>query len=201
MDVGDGVYEAVRRGWADHGYHGALPEHVDHLARRYDVISMFHHLEHTADPHLELDAVAKALETGGHLIVELPNPDCVLARRLGRFWIGWLVPQHLHMIPAENLVATLAERGFRTVLVQFGPAHQAGNFAAATFFLAQSVLPVPFWPWVRKAPSAGRNLRWGLMLVMLAPLFATAAALDVVTAPWFRRGQRASAFRVVARKN
>nr|MDT0664848.1 class I SAM-dependent methyltransferase [Micromonospora sp. DSM 115978] len=63
MDSGDGVYEAARRGWVDFGYHGELPEHVEGVARRYDVISMFHHLEHTADPHLELDAAAKALDT------------------------------------------------------------------------------------------------------------------------------------------
>lgn len=200
IDVGDGAYEAARRGWLDYSYRGDLAEHVETVAGRYDVVSMFHHLEHTADPHLELDAAAKVLDAGGYLVLELPNPDCPAARRLGRFWFGWLVPQHQHLIRADNLVATLAERGFRTVLVQFGPAHQPHAYALAVFLLAQFFSPIPFWPWARKSPNPLRNLRWGLSMLLFAPLFAVAAVLDVVTAPWFRRGRRASAYRVVARK-
>jgi ABC-type phosphate transport system permease subunit len=87
------------------------------------------------------------------------------------------------------------------VLVQYGPAHQRNAFASATFLLAQAVLPVPFWPWVRKPPTAVRKLAWGVWLVMLAPVLVAAFVADVVTAPWLRRGKRASSYRLIARKD
>jgi hypothetical protein len=192
--------EARRRGWIDYGYRGMFPDLADAVAGRYNVISMFHYLEHTTEPLVELDAAAKALPPGGLLVLELPNPGSPAARWWGAFWVGWLIPQHLHMIPARNLVDALGERGLRTVLVQYGPAHQSRAAVAAVFSLMQLVRPAPWLPWLPKPANAGRNLAWAATLVALAPLFAAAWTLDAVTLPYCRRGRRAAAYRVVARK-
>jgi hypothetical protein len=104
------------------------------------------------------------------------------------------------MISAGNLVDALGRRGLRSVLVQYGPAHQSRAAVAAVFSLMQLVRPAPWLPWLPKPATAGRNLAWAATLIVLAPLFAAAWAFDAVTLPYFRRGRRAAAYRVVARK-
>jgi SAM-dependent methyltransferase len=200
LDRTDGIDEARRRGWVDYGHRGSFLDVVGDIVGHYDVISMFHYLEHTTDPLAELDAAAKALGVGGHLFLELPNPAGLAARLFGRFWPGWFVPQHLHMIPAGNLVEALTERGFRTVVVQFGPAHQSGAAIGAVFALAQLVRPIPWVHWFPEPANAARRLAWGLTMAAMVPLFAAAGVFDVATEPLYRRGQRASAYRVLARK-
>jgi SAM-dependent methyltransferase len=70
----------VRRAWeeerVEEAYQGLLtdPEITARLRARYDVVSMLHHLEHTADPRDELRAAHAVLRPGGHLLLEVPDP-------------------------------------------------------------------------------------------------------------------------------
>ena len=97
LDFGDAIAEALRRGWISHAYDGLFPEKAAEVAGRYDVISMHHYLEHTLDPFAELDAVATALGPGGHLLIEIPDPESWFGRVLRTLWIPWFPPQHLHL--------------------------------------------------------------------------------------------------------
>jgi SAM-dependent methyltransferase len=200
LDMTDGIDEARRRGWVDHGYRGSFPDLVDQVAGRYDVISMFHYLEHTRDPSAELDAAVKALPSGGHLFIELPNAHGPSARIFGRFWIGWFVPQHQHLIPAENLLAALEDRGMRIVLVQFGRAHQAGDAITATHLLMQLLQPKPSLPWLPYRATPGRRLLRILTVAAALPLALFAGVWDFVTRPYFHGRQRANAYRIIARR-
>jgi SAM-dependent methyltransferase len=155
LDLSEGVMEGRRRGWVRRAYRGRFPELVDELAGRYDVVSMFHYLEHTPDPFAELDAAVKILGPGGHLLIELPDPGSVLGRILGRRWGVWMQPQHLHMISMGNLEQALAARGLRVVARQRRAAHQRFDlvFSIATTVIAAA--PSPSRPW---APPA--SARW-----------------------------------------
>jgi 2-polyprenyl-3-methyl-5-hydroxy-6-metoxy-1,4-benzoquinol methylase len=200
LDMTDGIDEARRRGWVDHAYRGMFPDLVGAVAGRYDVISMFHYLEHTTDPLAELDAAAKALPPGSYLFIEVPNPESPAARLVGRYWVGWFVPQHLHMIPADNLAEALAERGLRVVATQFGESNQPLVAVGALFAMVQGLRPFPWLPWLPKPPTPLRTFAWALTMAVLAPAFAAAGLFDAAAAPYFRRGRRATAYRVVARK-
>ena len=59
------------------------------MAGAYDVVSMHHYLEHTREPLDELDAAATALVPGGHLLIELPDPESRFPLVVGRWWIPW----------------------------------------------------------------------------------------------------------------
>ncbi|OAA26042.1 Methyltransferase domain-containing protein [Frankia sp. EI5c] len=200
LDVTDSVDEAHARGWVDAAFQGELVQVADDLAGRYDVISMFGYLERTRYPSEELDGAAKALAPGGHLLIELPNPECPPARWLGRYWSGWDVPRRLHLIPVDNLLAALEDRGLRPIVVQFGPAHRPGDLARALGLLIQSLAPKPE-PWVdpRRSSPARRVLRVPLLLASIVPLLL-AVVLDGLSRPWLVRGRRSNTYRVVARK-
>ena len=122
LDQSDGVDVAFRRGWVDQPHHGQLTDLAAGLRDRFDVVSMFHYLEHTADPAAELDAATVALQPGGHLVVEMPDPQDPIARYLGPYWVPWMAPQHLNMVSVDRLGEMLEARGYTIVLRQTGAA-------------------------------------------------------------------------------
>ncbi|MDT3440772.1 class I SAM-dependent methyltransferase [Pseudofrankia sp. BMG5.37] len=200
VDMGHGIDEAERRGWVGRAYRKMFPDLLDEIADRYDVISMFHYLEHTPDPRAELDTAAAALPAGGHLIIEVPHAQGPSFRLFRGFWVGLCPPQHLHLIPPDELVRALAERGLRTVKVDFGPAHMFGDAVGAVFYLAQKLQPDPTLPWLPYEATAWRRARRLAAQTVTVPLFPLAAVVDAVMLPFLLTGRRSNVYRVVARK-
>ncbi|KJY16562.1 MULTISPECIES: class I SAM-dependent methyltransferase [unclassified Streptomyces] len=200
LDMGDGVRDAERRGWVETGYQGQFPEFAPKLAGQYEVVSMYHYLEHTRDPLAELDAAAAVLAPGGFLAIELPDPESRMARLLGPAWLPWFQPQHQHLAPAANLREALADRGFTVVAEEHGPAHQGNDFFGAVALTATRLAPDPDRPW---GPSATRRTRALAQAVRLAalPCFAAAGALDTLRTAAARRTDGGNAYRLLARKD
>ncbi|MFB7170206.1 methyltransferase domain-containing protein [Streptomyces sp. NPDC056254] len=200
LDMGGGVREAERRGWVETGYQGQFPEFAPKLTGQYEVVSMYHYLEHTRDPLAELDAAAAVLGPGGFLAIEVPDPESRMARLLGPAWLPWFQPQHQHLAPAANLREALADRGFTVVAEEHGPAHQGNDFFGAVALTAARLAPDPDRPW---GPPATRRTRAVASAVRLAalPCLAGAAALDAVRTAVARRTDGGNAYRLLARKD
>ncbi|PWK74408.1 methyltransferase family protein [Streptomyces sp. CG 926] len=200
LDMGDGVREAERRGWVETGYLGQFPEFAPKLAGQYEVVSMYHYLEHTREPLAELDAAATVLAPGGFLAIELPDPESRMARLIGPFWLPWFQPQHQHLMPAANLREALADRGFTVVAEEHGPAHQGNDFFGAVALAATRLSPDPDRPWGPGPTPRARLLAHAVRVVAL-PCFAAAVALDTVRAAAARRTDGGNAYRMLARKD
>lgn len=118
LDLGEGVEAAQARGWIAHSYRGQFTELAADLAERYDVVSMFHYLEHTPHPRRELAAARTVLRPGGHVVIEVPDSESRWSRILGTRWIPWLQLRHLHFVPIGNPRTALSEHGFTSVAEQ-----------------------------------------------------------------------------------
>ncbi|MEU9374172.1 class I SAM-dependent methyltransferase [Streptomyces sp. NPDC048255] len=201
LDMGDGIQEAERRGWVATGYQGQFPELAGKLAGQYEAVSMYHYLEHTRDPFAELDAAAQVLVPGGHLLIELPDPQSRMARLMGPHWLPWFQPQHQHLIPAVNLRVALAERGFTVLAEQHGPAHQHNDFVGTVALTANRLAPDPHSPWADPAllRPARRAARQAVRAAAL-PCLAAAGLLDAVRTAVARRTDGGNAYRLLARK-
>ncbi|MFE2554203.1 methyltransferase domain-containing protein [Streptomyces sp. NPDC059355] len=200
LDMGDGVAEAERRGWVETGFQGQFPEFAQKLAGRYEVVSMYHYLEHTRDPLAELDTAAAVLAPGGFLAIELPDPRSRMARLLGSAWLPWFQPQHQHLIPAANLREALADRGFTVLAEEHGPAHQGNDFFGAVALTTTRLAPDPDRPWAPPATPRGRVLAHAVRAAAL-PCFAGAAALDALRTALARRTDGGNAYRLLARRD
>jgi hypothetical protein len=197
---GEAIAEALRRGWVNRAYPAGFADLAEAITGQYDVISMFGYLERSRDPSEDLDAVAKALGPGGYLVAELANPVSLGARRLGRYWPGWGVPVVRQLIPADNLVAALRDRGMRTVLVEFGAAHRPGDLLAAVGLATQGLAPSPTLPWLPAGPpAAARWLARGLAVTASVVPAVLAGIVGAALVPYLREGERSNTYRLVAR--
>lgn len=77
----------------------------------YDIISMWHFLEHTRNPHTTLSRVLTWLKKDGILIIDVPNYESTDARSMWNEWVGWQLPYHLYHFTPKSLEMLLAISG------------------------------------------------------------------------------------------
>ncbi|MGW1378749.1 methyltransferase domain-containing protein [Streptomyces sp. NPDC002446] len=201
LDMGEGVHEAERRGWIDAAYQGQFPDLADRLTGRYDTVSMHHYLEHTRDPFAELDAAVKVLAPGGHLLIELPDPEARIGRLLGAHWLPWFQPQHQHLMPVRNLKQALTDRGFTVLAEQHGAAHQANaDFIGAVALTANRLTPDPNAPWATVPATPARRAARSAVQLLSLPCYGAAAVLDALRTAVAHATDGGNAYRLLARK-
>lgn len=201
LDWGEGVEIGVRNGRIARAYRGSFAGLAGQLASQYDVVSMYHYLEHTLAPRQELAAAHTALRRGGHLLIEVPDPQSAAARLLGRWWGPWLQPQHLHLIPLDNLCGALTEQGFTVVAINRREPHIPTDLTSAVVNVLNCVLPGEDLPWLPRKP--GPVSRWvrRLSLLAAAPALLALFGMDILLAPLTRRTRLSNAYRVIARRD
>lgn len=201
LDQGQGVLDAVEKGWINRAHQSWFPELETELSGRYEVISMFHYLEHVLDIRTELDLTHRVLPEGGYLLIEVPNPESIL-RLLGRWWIQWFQPQHLHMPPLGNLLAALTERNLRPVAIELAEAHIPVDVLCAAGAPFMAYAPHPGAPWLSAKRTRWREKRHELVWSKLSPPFLKFGyRADQWLDPIVRRTGQANLYRVLARKD
>lgn len=83
------------------------------IESKYDVITLWHVLEHLHDSEKYLNWIKNALKDDGALIIALPNCSSYDAKAYGKFWAAYDVPRHLwHFVP-ETFKPYLSQFGFK----------------------------------------------------------------------------------------
>lgn len=119
IDTGRGVIEHLRRAHPEVTWHCGRAEEFLSEARSFDVVTMYHVLEHVEQPVRMMELAARAVRRGGLIVVEVPNAGGLQARLRGRAW-DYMKEDHLNYFGARQLVrlgrrvgcAVLAGKGF-----------------------------------------------------------------------------------------
>jgi 2-polyprenyl-3-methyl-5-hydroxy-6-metoxy-1,4-benzoquinol methylase len=102
------------------------------LAReRFDLVTMWHFLEHDYDPIRTLRTAREVLKPEGRLIIEVPRLDSLTFRIFGRHWPGLQAPQHTVLYDRAALLRMVEKAGFE--VVDYRP---YGAFPAFFYFFA-----------------------------------------------------------------
>jgi SAM-dependent methyltransferase len=81
----------------------------------YDLITMWHFLEHCYDPMRSLEMGRTLLNEGGRLIIEVPRLDSLSYKLFKNKWPGVQAPQHTVMFDKEHLISMAEKSGYRVV--------------------------------------------------------------------------------------
>lgn len=155
----------------------------DFQAGYFDLVTMFHVIEHVARPDDVVRRLRDLLKVGGILALETPNFDCLDARLAGkRFWGGYHTPRHWHVFTAGSLIRLLTDSGFTVERVRYQTGHA---------FLLWTL-----HHWLKYGKGFDSIARWCHPLRNI-PLLAAATSLDMLR---IALGRKTSAMLVVARK-
>ncbi len=92
------------------------PQQIEELPRQqYDVITMWHVLEHVEDLHSEINELQRLLKPNGRLIIALPNHQSYDAQHYGKHWAAYDVPRHLSHFSKESIKNIFQNSNFQLV--------------------------------------------------------------------------------------
>jgi 2-polyprenyl-3-methyl-5-hydroxy-6-metoxy-1,4-benzoquinol methylase len=81
----------------------------------FDVISMWHVLEHVADLHERISTIAKLLKNDGTVIIAVPNLNSPDAVKYKQYWAALDVPRHLYHFTQQTIESLLSKHKLKIV--------------------------------------------------------------------------------------
>jgi SAM-dependent methyltransferase len=105
--------DARRIALEQHGVEARDPSGLAGLpAESFDVITLWHVLEHVYDLHETLAHLHRVLRPGGHIFIAVPNYTSADAVHYGPDWAAWDVPRHLYHFAPASMKSLLEKSGF-----------------------------------------------------------------------------------------
>ena len=90
---------------------GSLEE-AHFAAESFDVVTLFHVMEHVTNPHLVLAEVSRVLKPNGVAILQVPNIESWQFKIFGARWYGLDIPRHVIDYSRNSMLKLLADSGF-----------------------------------------------------------------------------------------
>ena len=159
----------------------------------FDVITMWHVLEHLPDPRAALDRAAGLLRPGGTLIVSVPNNDSLQARLGGDAWLHLDIPRHIYHFNPGSLSRLVEHAGLKVERIgHFYPEmevlgviqtilNRLGVEPDLLYRFAKRDQTVRWRPGVLLSVAvAAATLPLALSWAILAPLLRTGASIQLV---------------------
>ena len=79
--------------------------------KKFDVVALFHTLEHMPDYLGNLEKIKMLMKPGGYLIIEVPNSESYRSKKYGDDWV-YVYEEHLHYFSPSGIKEILSSIGF-----------------------------------------------------------------------------------------
>ena len=81
----------------------------------FDVVLLFHVIEHLPSPKNTLQKIFQILKPGGRLFIACPNADSYLFKFFGEYWAGWHLPFHFYHFTPQTMSKLIGLTAFEIV--------------------------------------------------------------------------------------
>jgi len=140
----------------------------------FDLVTLFHVLEHLPQPAAALAKVRRWLSPGGVVLVQVPNFGSWQRHLLGRRWTGLDIPRHLRHFAPGTLSAMLRQAGFAPRRPRFFSLRD--NAPAIVSSLLPRLDPVAARVRGASGPSLRRDALYFALVLLAQPLAGLEAA-------------------------
>ena len=133
----------------------------------YDVVTIWHVLEHVEAPEHYIQRIFRILKPGGKLLIEVPNYNSWTRRRTGFYWLGLDLQYHLYFFTPSALSQMVCQHGFSVTRMH------TFSFEYSTFISTQSLISLmtgtdpAFFQWLQKKQKLPN---WPLHLLLFGVL-------------------------------
>jgi len=90
---------------------------LESLDEKFDVIALWHVIEHLQDYRSVLSAAIRRLTHDGILVIAAPNPGALGLRMFRKYWAHLDAPRHVALIPIYLLTRQLQLMGMKPILI------------------------------------------------------------------------------------
>ncbi len=165
-------------------------EEAERNLGKFDVITLWHVLEHLHEPVDVLTRLSKLLTPDGVLIVAVPNFSSWQSTLFKGAWFHLDPPRHLLQFEPETLAECLSRAGLATVgEVRFLPEYGSSGWIQSTL---NQVLPHTNFLYelvkdrgaLKQMSGLSQALHLAGSMVLGAPVFAASVPLEVAAATW-----------------
>ncbi len=119
LDIDDGaIKEAHKRGLHKVSL-GSYKDLKNYPDNNFDVIRLYHVIEHLDDPGSCLTLAYKKLKQGGEIIIGTPNVNSFIARAFRQYWYNLDCPRHLSLFSPKTLGTLASYKGYQTPKIRF----------------------------------------------------------------------------------
>jgi SAM-dependent methyltransferase len=95
-----------------HDIQAESPDHLRSLPdASFDVITLWHVLEHVHDLQETLDHLSRVLKPNGMMYIAVPNHKSSDALHYGGSWAAWDVPRHLYHFSPDSIRVLMEKKG------------------------------------------------------------------------------------------
>lgn len=96
-----------------------FPTIKDLTNKRFDIISLWHVLEHVSNPSKTISALSSLLSNRGYFIIAVPNIQSIDSQIFKSEWAGLDVPRHIWHFTPQGLIDLFKKQGY--VLIKKRP--------------------------------------------------------------------------------
>ena len=113
---------------------------LDYKDNYFDVIRLYHVIEHIDDPGNCFRLAYKKLKKGGQIIVGTPNESSIVANLTKQYWYNLDCPRHLYLFSPSTLESIASKNLFRDCMIKFA---SAGGIIGSIQYLLRERLNAP----------------------------------------------------------
>ncbi len=137
MDIDASAVAAAKKRGLSYVSLGTYKDLAKYRDNFFDVIRLYHVIEHLDDPGLCLRLARKKLKKGGELIIGTPNVGSLVARLFGARWYNMDAPRHLYLYTPKTLRNILKKNNVMDISITF---HSAGGWVGSIQYVLNDIL-------------------------------------------------------------